>query len=322
MRALVTGGSGFVGSHLVEALRRRGDEVVALVRSPRKAAILEPFGVTLAPGTLEDPEALARALEGIEVVYHVAGLTAARDAAEFHRVNVAGTTRLLDAAAAAGVRRFVLVSSLAAAGPSPRGGRRAEIDPCEPVTDYGRSKAEAERLVRLGPVPWVIARPPAVYGPRDVEMLKVFKVARFGIVPVFGDGTQELSLVFGPDLAEALAAMGTTPGVERRVYYPAHPEVVTSGALVRVIGGAMGRRTRLIPLPRPVATGVLALTGTAARLAGQATLLNTDKAHEFFAPAWTCDPGPLEAATGWTATHDLSSGMAETLAWYRREGWM
>ncbi|MFN2324536.1 MAG: NAD-dependent epimerase/dehydratase family protein [Gemmatimonadales bacterium] len=322
MRTLVTGGTGFVGSHLIESLRRRGDDVTALVRSPARAAILEPFGVTLAPGDLQDTNAMHRALAGMEVVYHVAGLTAARNEAEFHRVNVDGTAAILAAAAQAGVRRFVLVSSLAAAGPSPRGGRRANLEPSEPVTGYGRSKAAAEEVVRRGPVPWVIARPPAVYGPRDVEMLKVFKIARLGVAPVFGDGSQELSLVFGPDLADALAAMGSTAGVEGRVYYPAHPEVVTSGELVRTIGRALGRRMRLVPLPRPVAGGILQLTGLAARLMGRATLLTPDKANEFYQPAWTCDPAPLERDTGWSAAHDLERGVATTLAWYRHAGWL
>lgn len=322
MRTLVTGGTGFVGSHLVEALWQRGDEVTALVRSPARAAILEPFGVTLAPGDLHDSAAMARALAGVDVVYHVAGLTAARSEAEFRRVNVDGTATLLKAAAEAGVRRFVLVSSLAAAGPSPRGGRRVELEPSEPVTEYGRSKAAAEDVVRQGSVPWVIARPPAVYGPRDVELLKVFKIARLGVAPVFGDGSQELSMVYGPDLALALAAMGSTVGVEGRVYYPAHPEVVTSGELVRTIGRAMGRRMRLVPLPRPLAGGILQLTGLAARLIGRATLLNPDKANEFFQPAWTCDPAPLERDTGWRAAHDVVRGMAATQAWYRREGWL
>lgn len=322
MTALVTGGTGFVGSHLVAALRQRDIPVTALVRSPARAAHLEALGARLVTGDLDGEAAIARALDGAEVVYHVAGLTAARSAAEFHRVNVEGTHRLLEAAATAGSSRFVLVSSLAAAGPSPRGGRRVAADPTEPVTEYGRSKAAAEVVVRAGAVPWVIARPPAVYGPRDVEMLKVFKAARLGVAPVFGDGSQQLSLVYGPDLAEALVAMGTSGGSAGKVYYPAHPEVVTSGDLVRAIGRAMGRRMRLLPLPRPVATGILHLTGTAARLAGKATLLNPDKANEFFQPAWTCDPAPLERDTGWRASHDLASGVAETLAWYRREGWM
>lgn len=318
----MTGGTGFVGSHLVEALRRRGDEVTALVRSPARAAILERFGVTLAIGDLHDAVALDHALSGVEVVYHVAGLTAARNEAEFQRVNVDGTAAVLAAAAKAGARRFVLVSSLAAAGPSPRGGRRTDLEPRTPVTRYGRSKAAAEDVVREGPLPWVIARPPAVYGPRDVEMLKIYQIARFGVAPIFGDGSQQLSLVFGPDLAEALALMGGTPGVEGRIYCPAHPEVVTSGELVRTIGRAMGRRMRLLPLPRPLAGGILQVTGLAARLTGRATLLHPDKANEFFQPAWTCDPVPLERDTGWRAAHDVVEGVAVTRDWYRAQGWL
>lgn len=322
MRTLVTGGTGFVGSHLVEALRRRGDEVVALVRSVTKGAALERQGATLAQGDLHDATATAAALQGVETVYHVAGLTAAPNAAAFRRVNVEGTARLLEAARAAGVQRFVLVSSLAAAGPSTPGERRRDADPTEPVTDYGRSKAEAEQVVRAGDVSWTIARPPAVYGPRDVELLKVFKLARFPVVPVFGDGSQQLSLVHATDLAEAIAAMGNAPGAVGKVYYPAHPEVLTSGELVRAIARSMGRTVRLVPLSRPIATGILTITGTAARLAGKATLLTPDKANEFFQPAWTCDPALLEADTGWRATLDLTSGLAETGQWYRAHGWL
>lgn len=322
MRSLVTGATGFVGSHLAETLRRQGHDVVALVRSPGKAAALRDLGVGLVAGDLHDPEALRTAVRDAEVVYHVAGLTAARTEAEFQRINGEGTARLVAAAGEAGASRFVMVSSLAAAGPSPRGGRRSAAEPMEPVTQYGRSKAAAEAVVRGGSVPWTIARPPAVYGPRDTELLKVFRIARVGMAPVFDDGSQELSLVFGPDLAEALAAMGTAASATGRIYYPAHPEVVTSGELVRAIGAAMGRRMRLIPLPRPVAGGILQLTGLAARLAGQATLLNPDKANEFFQPAWTCDPESLTRDTGWRAAHGSEAGLAKTLAWYRAEGWL
>jgi dihydroflavonol-4-reductase len=322
VRSLITGATGFVGGHLAETLRRQGHEVVALVRSPAKAAALREIGVELIAGDLHDVEAVRSAARGAEVVYHVAGLTAARSEAEFHRINVEGTARLLAAAAEAGASRFVLVSSLAAAGPSPRGGRRSAPDPTEPVTQYGRSKAAAEEVVRGGGMPWTIARPPAVYGPRDTELLKVFRIAKLGVAPVFDDGSQDLSLVYGPDLAEALVAMGSTPTAAGRIYYPAHPEVITSGALVRAIGATMGRRMRLIPLPRPVAGGILQLTGLAARLAGQATLLNPDKANEFFQPAWTCDPEPLTRDTGWRAAHGSEAGLARTLAWYRAEGWL
>jgi len=317
---LVTGGTGFVGGHLVQALRRQGDDVTALVRSPDKAAHVAKLGATFVQGDLHTIN--ASALDGIDTVYHLAGLTAARSQAEFQRVNVDGTANIVRAASAAGVSRFVLVSSLAAAGPAPVGQARSLDDPPRPVTDYGRSKAAAESVVRGGAVPWVIVRPPAVYGPSDVELLKVFKIARLGTVPIFGDGSQSLSLVFGPDLAEALFAVGTPTAPTGQIYYPAHAEVVTSGDLVRVIGTAMGKTIRLVPLSRWLARGILTMTEAGARLAGQATLLNRDKLHEFFAPAWTCDPTPLSRDTGWHAAHDIRAGVELTLAWYRNKGWL
>ena len=320
MSVLVTGGTGFVGGHLIQALRSQGQQVVALARSPDKARAVEALGATALLGDLHT--ITPKALGGIDVVYHLAGLTAARSEAEFRRVNAEGTARILDAATAAGASRFVLVSSLAAAGPLPVGASRGDDTATRPVTDYGRSKAAAEAVVRGGAIPWVIVRPPAVYGPSDVELLKVFKIARLGTVPIFGDGSQALSLVYGPDLATGVAALGQPDAPTGRIYYPAHPEVITSAGLVRAIGGALGRTTRLIPLPRFVAKGILAVTETGARLAGQATLLNRDKLHEFFAPAWTCDPASLSADTGWRAEHDLAAGIPATLAWYREHGWL
>lgn len=322
MKALLTGATGFVGGHLVAALLRRGDTITALVRSPAKAEPLERQGIRLVTGDLDSPDALRRAAQGQDVVYHVAGLVAARDEAEFLRVNRDGTRKLLDAAAGAGVGRFVLVSSLAAAGPSGPGAPLSGEEPPRPVTAYGRSKLAGEEVVRGGPLPWTILRPPAVYGPGDRELLRVFRIARLGVAPVFGGGTQLLSMVYGPDLGEALAAAGHSTQAAGRIYYPCHPEIVTSGDLVRTIGRAMDKSVTLLPLPGGLARGILTLTGTAAKLAGRATLLTADKANEFLEPAWTADPAALSADTGWTATHDLATGVQETLHWYRTAGWL
>ncbi|MGH7527578.1 MAG: NAD-dependent epimerase/dehydratase family protein, partial [Gemmatimonadales bacterium] len=318
----VTGATGFVGSHLVEALRRRGDEVTALARSAKKAEALAPLGVRLVAGDLHDPAALRRAVEGQEVIYHVAGLVAGRDEAEFLRANRDGTANLVAASGRGGVARLVLVSSMAAAGPAPRGGRLSGGEPPRPVTAYGRSKLAAEQAVTAGALPWCIVRPPMVYGPRDREVLKVFRLARLGVAPVFGDGSQELSAVHGGDLAEALVAAGTAPEAIGRTYYACHPEVFTSAAFVRAVAGAMGKSPLVLRIPASLGRAVLALTGTSARLARQATILTTDKANEFFQPAWTGDPGPLTRDTGWRATHDLSSGLADTYRWYRSAGWL
>jgi nucleoside-diphosphate-sugar epimerase len=322
MKTLVTGATGFVGSHLAETLRRRGDEVTALARSAAKAAALEPLGVRVVPGDLHDRAALERAVEGQDLVYHVAGVVAARNEADFLTANRDGTRHVVEAAESAGVGRLVFVSSMAAAGPAARGRPLKGDEPPRPVTAYGRSKLAAEGVVRASRLPWTIVRPPMVYGPRDQEVLKVFRLARLGLAPVLGDGTQELSAVHGADLAEALVAAGTMPATAGRTYYACHPEVFTGADMARAVGRAMGRRPAVIRVPAAIGRGVLRITETAARLAGQTTILTVDKANEFFQPAWTGDPEPLTRDTGWRAARDLDTGLAETYAWYRSAGWL
>ena len=322
MKALVTGATGFVGGHLAEALRQRGAEVTALVRSPKKAEALGALGVRALAGDLDDAGSLARAVEGQELVFHVAGLVAARNEGEFMRCNRDGTARLVAAATGAGASRFVLVSSMAAGGPAAPGRPLTGAEPARPVTAYGRSKLAAEAAVTAGTLPWIIVRPPTVYGPRDREVLKLFRMARLGIAPVFGDGSQELSAVHGGDLANALVAAGTAASTAGKIYYACHPEVATSAEFVRAIAGAMGRRLAVVPVPAPVARALLAVTETAARIAGQTTILTRDKANEFFQGAWTGDPSPLSRDSGWRAAHDLKSGLAVTYRWYRNAGWL
>jgi nucleoside-diphosphate-sugar epimerase len=169
---------------------------------------------------------------------------------------------------------------------------------------------------------WTIVRPPTVYGEGDREVLKVFKLARTGLAPVFGDGSQELSVIYAGDLASALVAAATAPAAANRIYYAAHPAVITSRELVRAIGRAVGREPRIVPLPGPVARGLLWTIGSIAHLAGRATLLSGDKAAEFLAPAWTCRPDALARDAGWRAETDLETGLRRTAAWYRKEGWL
>ncbi len=323
MNTLVTGATGFVGGHVVSALLARGCQVTALVRSPSRAATLERLGVRLVVGDLHDEDALSRACEGQEVVQHVAGVIAARDEAAYLRANRDGTANLLRAAEGTGIKRLVLMSSGAAAGPSTPGHPRTTDEPPAPVTAYGRSKLAGEDVVRTGAVPWVILRPPTVYGPHDRDnLIKVFRLVRLGAVPVFGDGSQELSAVYAPDLAEAAVLAGTEPAVASGTYFVNHPEVITSGDLVRLIGKTMHRQVRVIGLPGALVRPILHFTGGMARLAGKTTILNADKANEFLQPAWTADPSPFMRDAGWLPAFDLASGLAETWRWYRDAGWL
>jgi nucleoside-diphosphate-sugar epimerase len=322
MRALVTGATGFVGSHLVEALQRSSIEVTAFARSASKAADLVRRGVRVVNGDLDDVAGLDRAVRDQDVVYHVAGMIAARDEAEFLRCNRDGTRNLLTATAREGRSRFVLVSSLAAAGPAQLGTPLRGTEPPHPVTAYGRSKLAAEQVVRSSSLPWSIVRPPIVYGPRDREVLKVFRLARLGLAPVFGDGAQELSAVHAADLAQALLAVAQSPGSIGRTYHACHPQVFTSADLAEAVAASMGRSVVRLRVPHAIGRALLAITERSARLTGRVTILTSDKANEFFQPAWTGDPAPLMRDTGWRARYDLSSGLADTYQWYREAGWL
>ncbi len=161
-----------------------------------------------------------------------------------------------------------------------------------------------------------------VYGPRDTEVLKVFQVARTGVVPVFGSRHQELSAVYATDLAAALLDL---VGVERtvgRTYYACHPEVFTSEQFARAAGRAIGRKVRVVVLPARMTRGLLGLTGAVARATGRTTILNRDKADELLQAAWTGDPSLLTRDTGWRAAHDVETGVQATVTWCRANGWL
>ena len=323
MNVFVTGGTGFVGAHLVRALQERGDRVTCLVRRPELAERLGWRDVRLVRGDLDDATALLQGCEGAELVFHVAGRVIAKDAIQFMATNRDGTANVLEAADEHGVSRFVLVSSLAAAGPTVPGQPIDESRHPAPVTDYGRSKLAAEVLVRAMPFPWTIVRPPVVYGEWDRGTLKVFQLARAPVAPVFGDGSQELSVIHAADLARALIAAGTSPAAQGRVYFATHPTTTTSRGLLTACAKALGASPpRIVRLPKAVARGLLWAVGSLAHLAGRATFLSADKANEYLAAAWTCRGDALTRDTGWRATIDLEPGLARTAAWYREVGWL
>jgi nucleoside-diphosphate-sugar epimerase len=257
----------------------------------------------------------------------VAGVIAARSEADFLHANARGTSNVISAmAATGGSARLVLVSSMAAGGPAPRGRPLDGTGAPGPVTQYGRSKLAGEAAVRRSALRWTILRPPMVYGPRDTEVLKVFKLAGGPLAPVFGDGRQELSGVYGPDLADALIAAAASDRSVGRTYYPCHPEIFSSEQFVQAVGRAVkpdrGRDLPILHLPLALARGALTITGTIAALAGKATVLTADKANEFFQAAWTGDPAPLTRDTGWQAATSLATGLPLTAAWYREAGWL
>jgi dihydroflavonol-4-reductase len=319
----LTGGTGFVGSHLAEALHARGDAVTCLVRTAAAGAPLEALGGRAVVGTLEDDRALATLVGGAEIVYHAAGLVALSSADALFRVNRDGTARVAAAAGSAGVRRLLYVSSLAVTGPTVPGRPLDEAGTPRPVTSYGRSKQAGEDAVRTSGATFTIVRPPIVYGPRDRQILRLFRMARRGWAPLVGHGRrQELSLVHARDLAAALVAAATSERTAGGTYHAAHPTPITQRALLEAIGAAVGSRVRTLALPAALVKAALAMAAAAARLRGSASLLDPAKAAELLAPAWTCSSAALERDAGWRAAIDLREGLGETARWYRDAGWL
>jgi nucleoside-diphosphate-sugar epimerase len=322
VNAAVTGGTGFVGGHLVDALLRRGDRVTCLVRSAEKAGELEGRGCRVVVGHLGDAAALASLVQGCDVVYHAAAAVAALTEGELYRINVEGTTRVAHAAKKAGIGRLLHVSSLAVTGPTVPGRPLDESAPPRPVTPYGRSKQAAEDVVRSAGVAFTIVRPPAVYGPRDRQFLRLFRIVRRGWAPLLLGGSQELSLVYSGDLALGLIAAATSDATVGGTYHAAAGEVVTQRALVESMARAMERPVRVIAVPPLALRAVLRIRGTLARLAGRPSLLSPEKAAELTAAAWTCTSDAIARDAGWRATTGLSEGLEETAEWYKQAGWL
>lgn len=328
MKVLVTGATGFVGSHLAKALQNRGDEVVCLVRDVERARHLlgEPTPEFVC-GSLSDRDILLSACTGVDLIFHSAGLTTARSREGFFATNADATQLLVEAAtdAAPELSRFVYISSQAAAGPSKKGHPRTETDLPTTVSNYGASKLAGEDRVRSSRLPWTIIRPCAVYGPGDKAFLTVFKLMRFGFMPVLGSPEQELSLVHVSDLIRSLLNV-VTPITESQAYFVSHPEIVTTRYLCRHISSALSPGSAKGPLvfglPRWVTKSILALTHIAAGLVGKSTFLSPDKGNEYYAEAWVCSPKKLEEHIGWRAEMSVEAGVRDTVRWYRENGWL
>lgn len=323
MRILVTGGHGFVGSHVVACLLERGHRVRCLTRRPAPPAFPGSTAVEWVAGDLRARLGLGAALRGCAGVVHLAGLTRSLTPRQMHETNARGTARLLCAARDAGLAgRFVLCSSLAAVGPAPDGRPLTEAAPARPLGWYGESKRAAERLVLARPWPFPVAvlRPPAVYGERDRDFLTLFRAVAQGLALLPGDPADRLSLVHAADLARAFACALEGDLEAPGPFFVAHPRVVTLAEVLAAAEAAVGRRARRLRVPHG-ALGLLGrLVDLGSQVSGRASLLGSQRLREVGARHWVCTPGRFERLTGWRAAVDLEEGFRRTAAWYRAQG--
>ncbi|MCB9832347.1 MAG: NAD-dependent epimerase/dehydratase family protein [Planctomycetes bacterium] len=322
----MTGVSGFIGARLARRLVVAGvAEIRALMRPSSSRELIADLPLVPVLGDLEGGAELEPALEGVDLVFHLAGLTRARSLAEFRRVNAEGTARLAAAAARAGVGRFIHTSSLAAVGPNPVGVATLDEDaPCRPVTWYGQSKMESEeRLVdAIGEVPWTIVRPPGVYGPGERDFLTMFRMVSRRFAPILGLRPKAYSFVYSEDLIEGMLRLGLAPGAERGRYFVAAPGVHSDAEMLGYIEAALGRRALKPRLPHLLAGGLAALNDLVAPLMKRPPLLSGQKMRELRPERWVVDCSRLERDTGFVCPTGLAEGIRLTAAWYRDQGWI
>jgi nucleoside-diphosphate-sugar epimerase len=325
----VTGATGFIGRHLVANLVDRGIEVRAIVRSspanrPKASrgdeGLVLHRDVTVVRSGLERA-ALTDAFRDVDAVVHLAGVVSALRDQEYFAVNVEGTRAVAQAAQAGGVR-LIHVSSLAAAGPAPASSPRSEDDPAAPVTPYGRSKLESERVLAAMPgLRWIVLRPGVVYGPGDRALLPLFQFAKRGVLPLVGRPTAAYTLIHVSDLVRAIMA-ALDSDVDRQAIFAGHPRPATGRELLEGVRSAVDRTARIIRVPMAL-TRLAAIAGDiAGAIRGRPLVLNGRRYVDLSAEGFVCRVDRMRDRLGIVAEIDLAPGLAHTAAWYTQEQWL
>ena len=322
---LLTGATGFVGSHVVEACRGVGFRLRVLVRKEADAHRLEGAGVFCIRGSLESADALRAGLAGADAVLHLAAATKARTAEAYHRANAAGTQALVDAIAGCErpPRRLVYLSSLAAVGPSIDGRPVTRDDPPRPLTAYGRTKLAGEKICQAATdtLEVAILRAPAVYGPRDRDVFEFFRLAKRGVLPLPSGPVRRLQMIHAADLARALTLAATREG-SNGVYHVAEARSYEWREMARMVADAVGSRARIVKVPAALIAAAAAVSETAAGLFGKSTIFNRDKARELLAPGWLCETELARRDFGFETSIPLQAGLDSTAKWYFENGWL
>lgn len=319
-RVFMTGATGFIGTRTAQLMSGLGYKLVCIVRPTSDRSNL-PENVELVEGHLLDKESLERAVQGCWAVIHIAGAVKARQVRDFYTINRDGTRNLVNAAANAGVERFLLCSSQAAAGPASNRHRRKASDVPQPITDYGKSKLAGEESLKenAGDMWWCIVRPPAVYGPHDYAFLPLIRGINRGVKLRFA-GESRFSMIYVDDLAQALILSLSTAHDSGAVWFATDGEDHDADGLTHAVENALNKKALRVTVPLWAAYAVSAALSIGGHITGKPVFLSRQKIKELTQDNYTCDDEPLRKTTGYSPEFDLKTGMRDTVTWYKQQG--
>ena len=326
MKALVTGATGFIGSHLVEALLQKGVQVQCLVRQTSDLTWLKNLPIEVVHGDCNDKASLGEAVKGIDQVFHLAGVTKAIEDKTYFEVNALGTKNLIHACLENNPRlqKFIYLSSQAAAGPCQDGGTKKESDLCEPVSAYGHSKRIGEEfaLAHTHEIPLFILRPSAVYGPRDRDIYAFFKLLSKRINPCLSGQDQHISLCYVRDIIQAILLAAEAQESSGEIFFLSDGHDYRLEEIGNAFAQAMGITPVCIRIPEWMFFGIASLSECLSKLSGKPPLLNKGKVEEMIQKNWVCDITKAKTLLGFEPQFKLSQGAKLTFEWYRKENWL
>jgi nucleoside-diphosphate-sugar epimerase len=322
----VTGGTGFIGSYLVEALLQRGEEVRCLIRKPNNLKWLEGLRIEVFSGDCNDQSSLKEAVKGVDQVFHLAGVTKAIEQQTYFKVNAFGTENLVYACLEHNPRlqKFIYLSSQAAAGPCKDGEKKKESDRCEPVSAYGRSKRMGEdlALAHAHEMPLLILRPSAVYGPRDRDILPFFKLLSKKIKPCFYNQEQRMSLCYVQDVVQAILLASQAREAIGETFFLSDGQDYRFEEIIDIFAEAIGVNPICIRIPEWLISGLASLSECVAKISRKPALLNKGKVEEMVQKNWVCDITKAKTVLGYEPAVSLEEGARLTFEWYRKENWL
>ncbi len=326
MKVLVTGGTGFVGSHLVERLRKKGDEVKCVAKDRLNATLLESLNVEIVLGDLNNGIGWDSILDGVECIYHLAGVTRAKSSKEYYEGNYLATKRFVEVCTAncVNLRRLVYVSSLAAIGPSPDGYPVTEETPYHPVSHYGISKMKGElEILRVRDrLPVTVVRPSAVYGPRERDMYEYMRLIMRGIQPIIGFHKKLLSLIHSDDLVEGIILAAEHSRAIDQTYFLGSEGWYATEEVGSAIACAIQKFPVRVRIPHAVVYVVAGVAAAIGKLTNKQIFFNLQKARESVQSAWICSVEKAKTHLGFSQHVSLAAGMERTYRWYRENGWL